>query len=80
MCCKRIKNPTSWFDLFQSGLTAEADGNGAGATAFYKRALELAPEQGEVHLNLGIVQQALDRQTEAESSLTSAFKFLMRAG
>ena len=51
-----------------------------GAAAGSKWPLELAPEQGEVHLNLGIVQQALDRQAEAESSLTSEFKFLMRAG
>jgi predicted O-linked N-acetylglucosamine transferase (SPINDLY family) len=64
--------PQDGFGWKVLGALAKQQGNHADALQYKQKAVELAPNDPEAHLNLGITLQALSRMSEAESAVRQA--------
>ena len=70
-----IKSPQNGRGLMNYGLTQLLKGRYTRAEHYYKKALELTPDYSYLHINMGILKEAMNQPSEAERYFKNALRY-----
>ncbi|WP_299255134.1 tetratricopeptide repeat protein [uncultured Aquimarina sp.] len=70
-----LKSPTNGRGLMNYGLTQMEKGNYPTALEYYEKALRYSPYYSPLHINMGVVQGALNSTEKAEESFKKAIQY-----